>query len=766
MKRFLFGLLALCGFYCADAQITLRSGQPLRIAIDPQERPVTHTALRIFGDDYRAVFDAPVIVDAAVIVDAGRADIVIASLGSPLLPAEFADTPALKGKKEAFLLTVTDEGQLVVAGSDAHGAAYGILELSRLIGVSPWTWWADVKPEKREAFALPVGYTLAQSPSVEYRGIFINDEDWGLMPWSSHTYEPSDKPGHIGPRTTARIFELLLRLRANTYWPPMHECSMPFFLTKGNREVAAQYGIYIGSSHCEPMACNVANEWAIRGKGEYDYAHNDKQVRRFWEKRVEEVAGQEIIYTLGMRGVHDGAMRGVRGIEEQKNVLQQVIYDQREMLRRHVNADLRQVPQVFIPYKEVLDVYHAGLQVPDSVTLMWCDDNYGYIRHFPDATERARAGGNGIYYHISYWGRPHDYLWLCTVSPQLIFQQMSEAYNRGIRRMWILNVGDIKPGEYQMSLFLDMAWDMESVVKQGVRCHIDNWLHSQLRLNTLGSIMEEHYRLAFEYKPEYMGNTRTEERNPAWNVVKDLPWSEATIDKRISRYRALSDTVQKEWEKVKDDTNRNAAFFQLVKYPVQAAAQMNFKLLYAQLARHGKAAWTESDAAFDSIAVLTRQYNGLENGKWRGIMDFQPRRLPVFDRIPHTTATPPMTVDRTPLATLTPTVGEVSQGALLTFDLDTLSTVGDSIKVEIRLLPTHPIDGNKLRFAITLDDGTPIVTDYHTEGRSEEWKRNVLRNQAVRRINLPLKKQIRHRLAFIAIDPGVTLQEIVIYPTQ
>lgn len=226
-----------------------------------------------------------------------------------------------------------------------------------------------------------------------------------------------------------------------------------FFLTEGNREVAAQYGIYIGGSHCEPMASSTAVEWYRRGKGEYDYVNNPDEVYKFWEKRVKEVAGQDILYTLGMRGVHDGQMNGAKTVEEQRKVLERVLADQRRLLQKYVNADITKVPQVFIPYKEVLDVYNSGLQVPEDVTLMWCDDNYGYIRHYPTAEERSRKGGNGVYYHVSYWGRPHDYLWLGTFSPYLLFQQMKLAYDRGIQKMWILNVGDIKPAEYQIELF-------------------------------------------------------------------------------------------------------------------------------------------------------------------------------------------------------------------------------------------------------------------------------------------------------------------------
>ena len=596
-NRILFSFLAWVAVIVSvqgkQKDFVLQSGQPVAIACSGSEAPVVRTSLDLLSRDLQTV------LSATAHIDTNTGNIIVGTIRqSKLIEQAGIDISALKNKKQAFMLAVSEDGKLVVAGSDSHGTAYGILEISRLLGVSPWEWWADVTPEKKEMFRLSSNFRELQSPSVEYRGIFINDEDWGLMPWSNKTYEPSDVKGEIGPRTNERIFELLLRLRANTYWPAMHECTLPFFLTKGNREAAKKYGIFMGASHCEPMACNAAGEWKIRGKGAYDYVNNSPAVYQFWENRVKEVAGQEILYTLGMRGVHDGKMQGAKTVEEQKAVLNRVFVDQRGLLEKYVNKDVTQVPQVFIPYKEVLDIYHAGLQVPEDVTLMWCDDNYGYIRHFPTAEERARKGGNGVYYHVSYWGRPHDHLWLSTMSPSLIYQQMKQAYDQGIQKMWILNVGDIKPAEYQIELFMDMAWNLDKVSSEGVTAHLKHWLERELGTScakTILPVMQEHYRLAHIRKPEFMGNTREEEKNPVYRVVKDLPWSEREINERLNAYSELSETVEKAASKVPAD--RQSAYFELVKYPVQAATQMNRKLLYAQLARHDKEDWEKSDAA-------------------------------------------------------------------------------------------------------------------------------------------------------------------------
>ena len=775
MKKGFIGLVFLWVTQICCAQFSLRSDQPVKLACDNAEEKVVQTALKLFIRDYQSVFSA------SAAVDARQGNIIVGTVGkSPLLKAVSADVSALTGKKQAFLLQVLPDGKLLVAGSDSHGTAYGIMELSRLIGVSPWEWWADVTSEKKISFMLPAEYQTLQSPSVEYRGIFINDEDWGLMPWSSQTYEPSDIKGHIGPKTNARIFELLLRLRANTYWPAMHECTLPFFLTEGNRKVAEEYGIFIGSSHCEPMVCSAAGEWRRRGQGDYDYVNNSASVYKFWEDRVKEVAQQGNIYTLGMRGVHDGQMQGAKTVAEQKAVLERVLKDQRGLLQKYGNKDVTAIPQAFIPYKEVLDIYNAGLQVPDDVTLIWCDDNYGYIRHFPTAEERARKGGNGIYYHVSYWGRPHDYLWLGTFSPYLLHQQMKLAYDRGIQKMWVLNVGDIKPAEYQIELFLDMAWNIDEVNEIGVTAHLKSWLEREFGSNCAEELlpaMEAHYQLSYIRKPEFMGNTREEERDPKYKVIKDLPWSEQTISERLRSYTVLSDVVERMESNIPAD--RQDAYFQLVKYPVQAAAQMNRKILTAQLARHSKADWKQSDAAFDSIASLTQQYNSLQNGKWNRMMDFQPRKLPVFKRVEHTAATEPMVTDRKILCkwnAMECTYGKpvpceglgyerkaagIRKGSSLTFAFDDYGK--DSVEVEIRLLPSHPLDEKQLRFAISVDEAVPQTVSYETKGRSEEWKENVLRNQAIRKVTLPINKQASHKLVITALDEGVVLDQVILY---
>ena len=733
--RHILLLIGCCFALMAQARkFEIQQGETAYICMEKTDKQVASTALDILRSDFRKVLRAELQE-----VPSGEDAHIIARISNSL-------------GREAFSIEVNRKGQMVIEGGDAHGLAYGFLEVSRLMGVSPWEWWADATPRQLSSFTLKSNYTTHQQPSVEYRGIFINDEDWGLMPWANN-YEGLGR-GKIGPKVNARIFELLLRLRANYYWPAMHECTHPFFLTEGNREMAAKYGIYVGGSHCEPMASSTAVEWGLRGKGDYDYVNNSDNVKEFWEERVRDVKDQEIVYTLGMRGVHDGKMQGAKTIEEQKAVLKRVISDQREMLSKHINGDLTQIPQVFIPYKEVLDIYNAGLEVPDDITLMWCDDNYGYIRHFPTEAERQRKGGNGVYYHVSYWGRPHDYLWLCTFSPNLLHQQMSMAYERGIQKMWILNVGDIKPAEYQIELFMDMAWNIDEVNRKGVEQHMSDFYAREFGKNharAITEIMKEHYRLASIRRPEFMAGTRTEESDRKyWGTQRELPWSDGYKAQRIGDYRNISDKAEKIFKSIALD--RRDTYFQLVKYPVQGATQMNYKYLCPL---------NESAEAYDSIASLTRIYNqGISNfGKWNGIMDMHPRRLSVFS--PVTSPLAPshekeITENESDMALNMETKGECHTTTFST----PLTSTPSPLTFEVRLLPSHLVEGDKLSFQLTLDGTDSKEIEYQTYGRSEEWKQNILRGYAVRKITLPTNGKKKHKLTFTPLTPGVILQEI------
>ena len=444
-------------------------GPHISYSLSKSVSPVVTTAIQMWGEDMMDVTGAKLKKegnDAKVRIVQMDKD----KAAEKSLKAAGIDVETLKRRKDAFCIKVTGN-QLIVAGGNGRGTAYGILELSRMAGVSPWKWWADEMPEKRKRLEVPADFHTEQSPSVEYRGIFINDEDWTTQPWSWRTFSPA-RPGMISAVAYKQVFKLLMRLRANAIWPAMHESSIPFFLIPGAKEAADSCGIVIGTSHCEPMMRNNAGEWNTKERGAYNYIKNKEGVQNYWTERLKEAGKYENIYTIGMRGIHDGAMEGVgKNLDDQTAALQQVIDDQRVMLGKYVSKHVEQIPQQFVPYKEVLKVMENGLVVPDDVMLTWCDDNYGYMTRLSDSLQQKRKGGAGVYYHLSYWGRPHDYLWLSTTQPGLIYNEMREAYDHNARRLWIANVHELKTAAYDLELFLDMAWNINSIQPSTIYDH-------------------------------------------------------------------------------------------------------------------------------------------------------------------------------------------------------------------------------------------------------------------------------------------------------
>lgn len=560
---------------------------------------------------------------------------------SHLVKNKFLNIQELTGKHEIFVhkfIKIKNREALVICGSDNRGTAYGVFHLSEKIGISPWYWWADVNPERKNQIAILKNDFISKEPSVKYRGIFLNDEDWGLQPWAAKNYEP--ETGDIGPKTYARIFELLLRLKANTIWPAMHDCTKAFFHYPGNVEMAKKYEIVIGTSHAEPMLRNNVDEWKSDLWGEFNFKTNRDNVYRYWETRAIESKNLDAIYTIGMRGVHDSGIEGFKDPDEVKPALEQIIKDQRQILQKHVNEEVTSVPQVFIPYKEVLDIYDKGLILPEDITLMWTDDNYGYIRRLNSEKESERKGGSGVYYHVSYWGRPHDYLWLSTAHPLLIWEEMNKAWKYNAREMWILNVGDIKPAEYNMQLFLDMAYDMDNFSNApDVKKHFAEWnekifgKYSQ----TINPVLWEYYNLAFERKPEFMGWSRTEPSTATQRTAYNHFFYGDEAQNRINAYSEIENKIKNLKPEIPD--NLSDAFFQLAYYPVVCASYMNKKFLYADKAeyynilqkRHSSDDYLKlSVEAFENIKKETDSYNKIGGGKWNLMMDYAPRRLSAY----------------------------------------------------------------------------------------------------------------------------------------
>lgn len=885
------------------------------LCIDKTESSVVMMAATMFRNDVSEITGKNISIHNKL--NSSGTTIVTGTLGQSKLLNQIIEKyklniDSVSGRWEAFSIQLVERKSgkiLVIMGSDRRGTAYGILELSRLIGISPWIWWADVKPAKKSELEIQLPKPIFQHPFVQYRGIFLNDEDWGLKPWASNTFEP--KVGEIGPKTYRKIFELLLRLRANTIWPAMHECSMPFYFVKGNAQIADSFGIIVSTSHCEPMMRSNPREWDRKKLGDYNFFTNKKTVINYWNERLAEVSNYENIYTVGMRGIDDGAMEGAKNVAQQVEGLTDVFKEQRQLLNKNLHKNAEDIPQIFIPYKEVLDAYNAGLKVPDDVTLLWCDDNYGYMSQLSNQAERLRKGGSGVYYHVSYWGRPHDYLWLSTTQPSLIWYEMQKAWAYGARKMWILNVGDIKPAEYLIEFYLDMAWDINAVKSDSISNHLENWMSKTFgeeNAPALKNIMDEYYRLAFIRKPEFMGWSQTEPTTKVKSSELNFTEFGDEIATRLKQY----DKIEKQADSLaaKIPSSLKNAYFELVKYPVSGAAEMNKKWLnhqYANIFASKDLAETgianqKSLEAWEKIQQMTAYYNdSIENGKWKLIMSDEPRKLPVYNKPDFVETTQkaasgtvfwpeesvkPMengdtislvldncakgiycfnsdsfVVNEKPdwlsvklistkenpmlpankllleliperrkdkiaegLLTLTsnkknyylkikgildPLITEndhcirlkasgfsqnktnglahwqkidglgYSQSSMIVqpFDAKLKQDItqnpsleyefnvenADSALIRLYLLPIHPAESNNpLRIAVSVDGSTPQLFDYKTFGRSNSWKENVLRNQAIVKFPWRFNTSGKHSIRIFAVNPDVVIDQLMI----
>ena len=734
-----------------------------------------------------------------------RAAVLIGIVGqSPLLERLAAtgkiDLNRLRGAWESYDIQTVDQPfpgvdqALVIAGSDRRGAIFGAYEVSSVIGVSPWHWWADVPPLRNRFLAFAAGTHRFGPPSVKYRGIFLNDEDWGLQPWAAKTFDP--EYGDIGPKTYARVFELLLRLKANTLWPAMHACTRAFNSDPANARLADSYGIVMGSSHAEPMLRNNVREWTAP-KDDYNSLANRDGVRRYWEERVASNSRYESIFTLGMRGIHDSAMVGPKTDAECIATLEQIFADQRALLAQHVAPAAERVPQIFCAYKEVLELYRQGLRVPDDVTIVWPDDNFGYIRTFASPAERTRTGGFGVYYHVSYLGRPLSYLWLCTTPPALIWEEMRKAYDHGADRLWIVNVGDLKPAEIPTEFFLQMAWDIDRWTPETLPSFLANWAARNFgpdNAPAIAALLADYYRLNFPRKPEHLQWWLPKEPYRPSNLTP------AEIDARLA---ALADLRQRaEALLAAIPTAHQDAFYELVYYPLVGSALANERYFEGERGQLG-----EARAADARLAAETRFLNEqVAGGKWRGFMNLEPASsewasMRLAPWAPPPEPVPQLTMYGPPVETITaanfsannaghdgarwtaiPGLGQINAALTVqpfTAASYTLETVrqaprldyqielgfAKAYRLKLALLPTHPIRGTALRLAVALDDQPPQLATLEVGDGGPAWAQGVLANSRTLSIALPAVARGRHTLRVWALDPGVVLDRITLEPT-
>ena len=707
----------------------------------------------------------------------------------------------LRGQWERYAID-TKGGNLYITGSDARGLAYGVLRVSKAIGVSPWYWFADVPVDKanRRVFDYEENI-VSKSPTVKYRGVFINDEDWGLKTWAAKNFERD--LGDIGPKTYDKVCELILRLKGNMLAPAMHTCTGAFYSHPENQVVADKWGIMITTSHCEPLLFNNAapSEWDKARDGEWNYETNSATILKKLDDRIRETAQYDNIYTMGMRGLHDEAMKGSTDPKDRARTLETVIDKQRGILEKYKKTKATNLPQIFVPYKETLDIYDAGLRVPDDITLVWPDDNYGYMKRVSNADEQKRGGRSGVYYHLSYLGTPHDYLWISTTAPMLMYEELKKAYDAGADRYWLLNVGDIKPMEIEMQYFFDMAYDFSAFSYENANHYQAEWLAKTFGLSEEFSlfqfIFDNYYRLAWDRKPEFMGyeyEWSSNEENRLHDT--DFSFEDGSAQKRLLDYENICQAYDMiEWNLAPE---QRPALFEMLGYAVHSAYQMNRKFLYAQR-NHETGSTIYAEMALNAnemIEQLRKRYNEQLDGKWNYMISEVPpgytakyHQMPQFSdqptdayRLPDNQHHPEFNnkIDLSTLSVKPPFrllegIGTdwvaLQMGQPMNFadkgsidiPLDSsLFALHSSLNICISVVPMWPVAYDRSnRIQVSVDGDEPVVCENVFKEWGPEWKLQVLENRKEFVLTLPLDtKRSEHVLTLSIVDPGQIIQKI------
>ena len=514
----------------------------------------------------------------------------------------------LKGKREKFIITVVDN-QLVIAGSDRRGTIYGIYELSQQMGVSPWYDWADVPVEHHDSIFVNRGTYTDGEPAVRYRGIFLNDEAPCLTSWVKNTYGT----GYGDHRFYQRVFELVLRLRGNMMWPAMW--GWAFYADDAeNEKTADEMGVVMSTSHHEPMARNH-QEYARnrKGWGPWNYQKNKANLQKFFREGIERMKGTEQIVTIGMRGDGDEAMSA----EADTKLMSQIINDQRKIIADVTGKKASETPQVWALYKEVLDYYDKGMKVPDDVTLLLCDDNWGDVRRVPNAKERKHKGGWGLYYHVDYVGAPRNSKMLNVTPVQNPWEQLTLAYENGIDRLWILNVGDLKPMEYPISQFMDMAWNPHKYSVNNITRHTRDWCAQQF-----GESQADEAARILNLICKYNGRCTPEMLDKSTYSLENGEWQEV-----VNQYLQLEADALRQYNSL--PAAYHDAYRQIILFPIEMMSNLH-QMYFAQAQNHAlykqnnpKAnIWAdECENRFKRDSLICDEYNHkMSGGKWNGMM--------------------------------------------------------------------------------------------------------------------------------------------------
>lgn len=705
---------------------------------------------------------------------------------------------ALKGKRENYLIaTVNDplpgvKEAVVIAGSDRRGTIYGIYELSKQMGVSPWYWWADVPVEQHENIYISRGTYTDGEPAVQYRGIFLNDEAPALSGWAHHTF------GGFNHKFYEKVFELILRLKGNFLWPAMWGNAF-FDDDPENGRLAHEMGIVIGTSHHEPMG-RAHDEWRRHGSGPWNYQTNALVLRDYWKSGMERMKAYETLVTVGMRGDGDEPM------SEESNIalLEEIIADQRGIITDVTGNEAAETPQVWALYKEVQDYYDKGMRVPDDVTLLLCDDNWGNVRKLPMPDETQRSGGYGMYYHFDYVGGPRNYKWMNVTQVQRLWEQMNLTYSHGVDRIWVVNVGDLKPMEYPISFFLDMAWNPALFNATNLLKHTEQWAAEQFGAPyapEAARLIDTYTKYNRRITPELLNDTTysLENYGEFERVVRD--YRDLLID--AMRLHYLIPASYKD------------AFDQLVLFPINACS--NLYEMYFAVANNRYYAGKQDTRAnewadkvkdcFSRDSLLTHHYNNvIAGGKWAHMMD-QVRIGYTYWQQPEKSVMPEVTYVNEPYAQNTkrfiekegyisieaenfarvqgtemvqweviPGLGKTKSGVTtfpqnvypaadeqIYLEYDIVTESAGDLELHILLSPTLNFNQNRgLRYAVSFNGGEETLVNVNRDydvRQMEQWQaRSINETITTHRLKEPGKQTLRFRV----LDPGIVLQKILI----
>ncbi len=716
------------------------------------------------------------------------------------------DASALAGRWETFVVqTIANPmpgvaSALVVAGSDKRGTIYGLYDLSEQMGVSPWYWWADVPvPHQSDLYVAAGRHTLG-TPKVKYRGIFLNDEAPALTGWAR------EKFGGINSKMYEHVFELILRLKGNYLWPAMWGNAFNDD-DKRSPVLADEYGVVMGTSHHEPMQ-RAQQEWKRYGHGPWNYQTNDTTLRRFWRQGIRNMGSHESIVTMAMRGDGDEPMSEGSNIA----LLEKIVADQRQILAEETHKPADQTPQLWALYKEVQDYYDKGMRVPDDMTLLLCDDNWGNLRKLPRLGDAPRKGGYGIYYHFDYVGGPRSYRWLNTNPLPRVWEQMHLAYEHGVNQIWIVNVGDLKPMELPISFFLDYAWNPDALPADGVAAYTQRWASQQFGPKYAADIADILAKYA-----KYNGRRKPELLAPNTYSLATGEWAGVVAD--YNQLLARAEAINQKLPAADRD-----AFYELVLHPVQACANLNE--LYYTVALNQEAAKTnqpntnalaeKAKSLFAKDAEIKQRYHAVAGGKWNHMMDQmhigytswhdEPRDImPAVVTLAPGAAPTPAPVPATPPSAAyvsldaerytravnagpitwqrLPDLGRTA-GAVTTMPTNVAPTAtpgGSSphLEYQIKLPQAGPVtvsaylaptldftNTTGLRYAVSIDDEAPQIINLHTGLKPGEsnlvWERAVANNIILKTSQHNVATAGTHVLKFWRVDPGVVLEKLVV----